>query len=110
MSRSLDIVTCQRLEIKWLPQPIVTDLAKLTATVAAIVPVLGTAQLSRRDAQLGFRASEPTPVFISGGASLSDNGREAVSRESRIERNWFYSSGPPDTPVSPASSRSSARD
>jgi hypothetical protein len=31
--------------IKWPPQPTVTDPAKLTATVAAIVRVLGTAQI-----------------------------------------------------------------
>ena len=31
--------------IKWPPQPTVTDPAKLTATIAAIVRVLGTAQI-----------------------------------------------------------------
>jgi hypothetical protein len=31
--------------IKWPPQPTVTDPARLTATVAAIVRVLGTAQI-----------------------------------------------------------------
>ena len=31
--------------IKWPPQPTVTDPAKLTATIAAIMRVLGTAQI-----------------------------------------------------------------
>jgi len=31
--------------IKWPPQPTITDPAKLTATIAAIVRVLGTAQI-----------------------------------------------------------------
>jgi hypothetical protein len=31
--------------IKWPPQPTVTDPARLTATIAAIVRVLGTAQI-----------------------------------------------------------------
>jgi len=31
--------------IKWPPQPTVTDPAKLTATIAAILRVLGTAQI-----------------------------------------------------------------
>jgi len=37
--------TATAIVIKWPPQPTVTDPAKLTATIAAIVRVLGTAQI-----------------------------------------------------------------
>ena len=52
--------------IKWPPQPTVTDPAKLTATVAAIVRVLGMAQLSERAPRGGFSTEHceaPTVYF-----------------------------------------------
>jgi hypothetical protein len=48
--------------IKWPPQPTVTDPAKLTATIAAIVRVLGMAQieLAARRAAGKFKRSRQT--------------------------------------------------
>jgi hypothetical protein len=53
--------------IKWPPQPTVTDPAKLTATIAAIVRVLGTAQIelaARRATGKLKRRRQPHEVVL----------------------------------------------
>ena len=76
-------MTCQRLEIKWLPQPIVTDPAKLTATVAAIVPVLGTAQIELARRAAGLLAPEPVNPHQSSSPGVL-RFSDTVSIESRV--------------------------
>ena len=66
--------------IKWPPQPTVTDPAKLTATIAAIVRVLGAAQLSwPRAARLGCSATAQR-----SGRRFHLYGRFAVCSRSRF--------------------------
>ena len=95
--------------IKWPPQPTVTDPADLTATIAAIMRVLGTAQIEMRPTTLQDRSRlsarldastkdqpshRPMPRYPSQPRKQARLGSTGHARRSRLRGNYSFTDWP----------------